>query len=53
MISTGGRSYSDKEADLFNLDCVYLLYDLTNSYFECGAKRNPKAKRSADSKEKP
>jgi len=42
----------DKEADLFNLDRVYLLYDLTNSYFEGEAKRNPKAKRSANSKEK-
>ena len=42
----------DKEQDLFNLDRVYLLYDLTNSYFEGEAKRNRKAKRSANSKEK-
>jgi len=42
----------DKEQDLFNLDRVYLLYDLTNSYFEGDAKRNKKAKRSANSKEK-
>ncbi len=42
----------EKEEDLFNLDRVYLLYDLTNSYFEGDAKQNPKAKRSANSKEK-
>lgn len=42
----------EKEADLFSLDRIYLLYDLTNSYFEGDAKRNPKAKRSANSKEK-
>lgn len=42
----------DKEQDLFNLDRIYLLYDLTNSYFEGDAKRNRKAKRSANSKEK-
>jgi hypothetical protein len=41
-----------KEQDLFNLDRIYLLYDLTNSYFEGDAKRNRKAKRSANSKEK-
>ena len=42
----------EKEQDLFNLDRIYLLYDLTNSYFEGDAKRNKKAKRSANSKEK-
>jgi hypothetical protein len=42
----------EKERDLFNLDRIYLLYDLTNSYFEGDAKRNRKAKRSANSKEK-
>ena len=42
----------DKERELFNLDRLYLLYDLTNSYFEGDAKRNGKAKRSANSKEK-
>ncbi len=42
----------EKEADLFSLDRIYLLYDLTNSYFEGDAKRNPKARRSANSKEK-
>ena len=42
----------EKEENLFNLDRVYLLYDLTNSYFEGDAKRNRKAKRSANSKEK-
>jgi len=42
----------DRESDLFSLGNTILLYDLTNSYFEGECPANPKAKRSANSKEK-
>jgi len=41
----------EREVDLFNLKNTIVLYDLTNSYFEGQAERNPKAKRG-NSKEK-
>ena len=34
-----------RERDLFNLDRTVFLYDLTSTYFEGKALRNPKAKR--------
>jgi transposase len=40
-----------REVDLFRLKSSIVLYDLTNSYFEGQAERNPKAKRG-NSKEK-
>ena len=42
----------DREQDLFNLSRTIVLYYLTNSYFEGEAAANPKAMRSANSKEK-
>ena len=42
----------DREENLFSLGNTILLYDLTNSYFEGGCAENPKARRSANSKEK-
>ena len=42
----------NREHELFNLNRTIVLYDLTNSYFEGGAIENPKARRSANSKEK-
>jgi hypothetical protein len=41
-----------RERELFNLTRTIVLYDLTNSYFEGEASANPKARRSANSKEK-
>jgi len=41
-----------REQSLFRLNRTILLYDLTNSYFEGAARRNPLARRSANSKEK-
>jgi hypothetical protein len=40
-----------QERELFNLSRTIVLYDLTNSYFEGQASGNPKARRSANSKE--
>lgn len=40
-----------REKELFNLSRTIVLYDLTNSYFEGQAAVNPKARRSANSKE--
>lgn len=40
-----------RERELFNLNRTIVLYDLTNSYFEGQAAANPKARRSANSKE--
>jgi hypothetical protein len=40
-----------REQSLFNLNRTLVLYDLTNSYFEGQAAANPKARRSANSKE--
>ena len=42
----------NRERELFNLDRTILLYDLTNSYFEGSAEKNPLARRSVNSKEK-
>ena len=42
----------NREHELFNLNRTIILYDLTNSYFEGSGVNNPKAKRSANSKEK-
>src|SRR4051812_4535549 len=36
---------AERERDLFDLDETILLYDLTSTYFEGKAERNPKAKR--------
>jgi len=41
----------EQERELFNLNRTIVLYDLTNSYFEGQAAKNPKAKRSVNSKE--
>jgi transposase len=41
----------DRVRDLFGLDCVITLYDLTNTYFEGQAEANPQA-RHGHSKEK-
>jgi len=41
----------EKETSLFNLKEVIILYDMTNTYFEGHAERNPKAQRG-NSKEK-
>jgi hypothetical protein len=46
------RHLCEREKSLFRLGRTILLYDLTNSYFEGSAKRNPLARRSAASKEK-
>ena len=46
------RHLRAREENLFNLGNTIFLYDLTNSYFEGGCTENPKAKRSANSKEK-
>lgn len=35
----------ERERDLFDLDATVYLYDLTSTYFEGQARRNPKAKR--------
>ncbi len=42
----------NRECTLLNLENRVWLYDLTNSYFEGNCMRNPRAKRSANSKEK-
>ena len=45
------KALREREIDLFNLKNAIVLYDLTNSYFEGQAERNPKARRG-NSKEK-
>jgi transposase len=47
-----GKHLRAREESLFSLGNTILLYDLTNSYFEGNCLENPKAKRSANSKEK-
>ena len=47
-----GIHLRERERELFNLSRTIVLYDLTNSYFEGEAAGNPKAMRSANSKEK-
>lgn len=39
------REVAEREKSLFNLDDTVYLYDLTSSYFEGQAKRNPQAQR--------
>jgi len=46
------RHLCEREQSLFRLNRTILLYDLTNSYFEGTASRNPLARRSVNSKEK-
>jgi hypothetical protein len=41
-----------QEASLFNLENSIFLYDLTNTYFEGQAKKNPKAEYGGNQKEK-
>ena len=45
------KALREREISLFNLEEVIILYDLTNTYFEGSAERNPKAQRG-NSKEK-
>ena len=47
-----GIHLREREQELFNLSRTIVLYDLTNSYFEGEVAENPKARRSANSKEK-
>ena len=42
-----------RERDLFQLDSTVYLYDLTSTYFEGQAKRNPKAKRGYSRDKRP
>jgi len=43
----------EREQSLFNLDQTVFLYDLTSTYFEGGAARNPKAKRGYSRDKRP
>jgi transposase len=43
----------ERERDLFQLDPTVYLYDLTSTYFEGQAKRNPKAKRGYSRDQRP
>jgi transposase len=43
----------ERERDLFQLDSTVYLYDLTSTYFEGQAKRNPKAKRGYSRDKRP
>src|SRR5882757_10991001 len=47
------RALAEKEKTLFNLDDTVYLYDLTSTYFEGQAKRNPKAKRGYSRDKRP
>ena len=44
---------AEREAELFNLDRTVLFYDLTSTYFEGLAKKNPKAKRGYSRDKRP
>ena len=44
---------SEREAELFNLDRTVFFYDLTSTYFEGLAKKNPKAKRGYSRDKRP
>lgn len=46
------KHLAEKEKSLFNLKRTVYLYDISNTYFEGDALKNPKAKRSMNSKEK-
>ena len=47
------RELAEQEKTLFNLDDTVYLYDLTSSYFEGLAKRNPQAKRGYSRDKRP
>jgi transposase len=47
------RALAEKEKTLFNLDDTVYLYDLTSTYFEGQAKRNPQAKRGYSRDQRP
>lgn len=47
------RELAEREKTLFNLDDTLYLYDLTSSYFEGQAKRNPQAKRGYSRDKRP
>jgi transposase len=47
------RELAEQEKSLFNLDDTVYLYDLTSSYFEGLAKRNPQAKRGYSRDKRP
>ena len=47
------RPLVEQERDLFQLDPTVYLYDLTSTYFEGQAKRNPKAKRGYSRDKRP
>ena len=47
------RDLAAREKTLFNLDATVYLYDLTSTYFEGQAKRNPQAKRGYSRDKRP
>lgn len=47
------RELAERERTLFNLDDTVYLYDLTSTYFEGQAKRNPQAKRGYSRDKRP
>ena len=47
------RELAQRERTLFNLDETFYLYDLTSTYFEGQAKRNPQAKRGYSRDKRP
>jgi len=47
------RELAEREKTLFNLDDTVYLYDLTSTYFEGLAKRNPQAKRGYSRDKRP
>ena len=47
------RALAEKEKALFNLDDTVYLYDLTSTYLEGQAKRNPQAKRGYSRDQRP
>lgn len=47
------RELAEREKTLFNLDDTLYLYDLTSTYFEGQAKRNPQAKRGYSRDKRP
>lgn len=47
------RELAEREKTLFNLEETVYLYDLTSSYFEGQAKRNPQAKRGYSRDKRP
>lgn len=47
------KELAEREKTLFNLDDTLYLYDLTSSYFEGQAKRNPQAKRGYSRDKRP